>query len=176
MNPSNDGFTQALYPSEKATFSKSEEIPGQSRLFPLRKIQTKLKISSDFAIKSDREKLVSRNHCEIYTVVYEPGINHIYVRDRKSFNGTYVNKLLVGQGPDLCSGFLLQDGDIIEILPYWKFILHQENSPPSVELSKIQLAESRVRTLSKQLYDGQHSLDSFFRTNIRFQDDVSDKE
>ncbi|KAG6080879.1 hypothetical protein E4U15_003130 [Claviceps sp. LM218 group G6] len=146
---------------EKGTFSKSEEILGQSRLFPLRRIQTKLKISSDFAIKSDREKLVSRNHCEIYTVVYEPGINHIYVRDRKSFNGTYVNKLLVGQGPDLCSGFLLQDGDIIEILPYWKFILHQENSPPSVELSKIQLAESRFVMVVDESYKKQIYCDNY---------------
>ncbi|QPH12573.1 hypothetical protein C2857_004786 [Epichloe festucae Fl1] len=102
------------------------------------------KDSSDFAIKSDRESLVSRNHCEIYTVVYEKGINFVYVRDRKSFNGTYVNKMLVGKGPGLCSGFLLQDGDTIEILPYWKFILHQENSPPKIELSEIQLAESML--------------------------------
>lgn len=78
-------------------------------------------------------------------MVYEKGINFVYVRDRKSFNGTYVNNMLVGKGPGLCSGFLLQDGDTIEILPYWKFILHQENSPPKIELSDIQLAESRVR-------------------------------
>ncbi|KAG6032514.1 hypothetical protein E4U41_007217 [Claviceps citrina] len=93
--------------------------------------------------RDGRVTKVSRNHCEVYTVVYEHGINHIYVRDRKSFNGTYVNQMLVGKGPNLCSGFLLEDGDTIEILPYWKFILHQENSPPKVELSKIQLAESR---------------------------------
>ncbi|KAG6005458.1 hypothetical protein E4U21_007927 [Claviceps maximensis] len=113
-------------------------------LFSMHEIGPALRRFSDFAIKSDRESLVSRNHCEIYTVVYEPGINFIYVRDRKSFNGTYVNNMLVGKGPDVCSGYLLEDGDTIEILPYWKFILHQENSPPKVELSKIQSAESRL--------------------------------
>ncbi|KAG6005010.1 hypothetical protein E4U43_000637 [Claviceps pusilla] len=116
--------------------------------------------SNDFAIKSDRESLVSRNHCEIYTVVYEPGINFIYVRDRKSFNGTYVNSMLVGKGPDLCSGFLLEDGDTIQILPYWKFILHQENSPPKVELSKIQLVESRFVIIADESYKKQTFCDN----------------
>ncbi|KAG5981247.1 hypothetical protein E4U55_003140 [Claviceps digitariae] len=124
---------------------------------------------SDFAIKSDRESLVSRNHCEVYTVVYEPGINYIYVRDRKSFNGTYVNNMLVGKGPDLCSGFLLEDGDTIEILPYWKFILHQENSSPKVELSKIQLAESRLVIVADESYKKQifcDNCDTFLFTEL----------
>lgn len=137
---------------------------------------TILKKFSDFTIKSDRESLVSRNHCEIYTVVYEPGINHIYVRDRKSFNGTYVNNMLVGKGPDLCSGYLLEDGDTIEILPYWKFILHQDNSPPKIELSKIQLAESRVRVTTKTSALINTNIHSFFRTSTRFRGAVSDKE
>lgn len=99
---------------------------------------------SDFCISSDSESLVSRNHCEIYTVVYEPGVHHIYVRDRKSFNGTFVNDTLIGKAPDLTPGYLLEDGDEIGILPHWKFILHQEKSPPQIRMSDVQLAESRV--------------------------------
>ncbi|KAG8414993.1 hypothetical protein J3458_008880 [Metarhizium acridum] len=106
--------------------------------------ETRCLFRSDFSIRSDHESLVSRNHCEIYTVVYEPGINLVYVRDRKSFNGTFVNGILIGKGRDISSGYLLEDGDIIEILPYWKFTFHQENGPPRVKMNKIQLAESRL--------------------------------
>ncbi|KAG5950818.1 hypothetical protein E4U53_004344 [Claviceps sorghi] len=141
-------------------------------IFELRMISLReddiFKIGRDPA-SNDRESLVSRNHCEIYTVVYEPGINYIYVRDRKSFNGTYVNSVLVGKGPHLCSGFLLEDGDTIEILPYWRFILHQENSPPKVELSKIQLAESRFAIIAGESYKKQifcDNCDTFLFTEL----------
>jgi pSer/pThr/pTyr-binding forkhead associated (FHA) protein len=77
--------------------------------------------------------------------VYEPGVNFVYVRDRKSVNGTYVNGNLVGKGTNISPGYLLEDGDAIEILPYWKFTFHQENEPPRIDMSNIQLAESRVR-------------------------------
>jgi hypothetical protein len=73
---------------------------------------------STLAIDDDLEMMVSRNHCEIYVVVYEPTINHIYVRDRKSSNGTLVNGKAIGSGPDISPGYLLQHGDMIEIRPY----------------------------------------------------------
>lgn len=73
---------------------------------------------SSLAIDNDPDMLVSRNHCEIYVVVYEPTINHIYVRDRKSSNGTLVNGRLIGSGPEISPGYLLQHGDVIEIRPY----------------------------------------------------------
>ncbi|KID89255.1 Protein kinase-like domain protein [Metarhizium guizhouense ARSEF 977] len=99
--------------------------------------------SNNFSIHGDHESLISRNHCEIYTVVYEPGVNLVYVRDRKSFNGTFVNGILIGKGRDISSGYLLEDGDIVEILPYWKFMFRQDNGPPRVKMNKIQVAESR---------------------------------
>jgi predicted component of type VI protein secretion system len=73
---------------------------------------------STLAVDNDTDTSVSRNHCEIYTVVYEPTVNHIYVRDRKSSNGTFVNGQLIGSGPEISPGYLLQDGDVIEIRPY----------------------------------------------------------
>ena len=99
---------------------------------------------SDFAIDADSEYMVSRNHCELYTVVYEPGVTHVYVRDRKSFNGTYVNNMLVGVGPELSSGYLLQDGDVIELKPYWKFTFHEVRNATRHLLTDIQAAESKV--------------------------------
>jgi calcium/calmodulin-dependent protein kinase I len=100
--------------------------------------------SSDFAIDADSEYMVSRNHCELYTVVYEPGVTHVYVRDRKSFNGTYVNDMLVGIGPELSPGYLLQDGDVIEIKPYWKFTFHEVRNPTRHLLTDMQAVESKV--------------------------------
>ncbi|GKU03923.1 camk protein kinase [Fusarium langsethiae] len=68
--------------------------------------------TNSLAIDNDPDMLVSRNHCEIYVIVYEPTINHIYVRDRKSSNGTLVNGKLIGSGPDISPGYLLQHGDL----------------------------------------------------------------
>ncbi|KAH7326401.1 kinase-like domain-containing protein [Stachybotrys elegans] len=45
--------------------------------------------SNTFAIETDVDNMVSRNHCEFYVVEYEPSVHYVYVRDRKSFNGTF---------------------------------------------------------------------------------------
>ncbi|KAK2605995.1 hypothetical protein QQS21_003621 [Conoideocrella luteorostrata] len=131
--------------------------------------------SNDFSIQSDRESLVSRNHCEFYTVVYEPGLNYVYVRDRKSFNGTLVNDKMIGKGPGFSSGYLLEDGDVIKILPYWKFIFHQESSPPLGEMSIVQLAESQVRALTTPMFS-LTNLSSCLRISIRYQNAALEKE
>ncbi|KAM5358969.1 hypothetical protein ACJZ2D_014831 [Fusarium nematophilum] len=73
--------------------------------------------SNTLAVENDDEFMVSRNHCEVYVVVYEPTVNHVYVRDRKSCNGTFVNGQLIGSGPEISPGYLLQHGDVIEIQP-----------------------------------------------------------
>ncbi|KAK5989179.1 Meiosis-specific serine/threonine-protein kinase mek1-like protein [Cladobotryum mycophilum] len=100
--------------------------------------------SNTLPIETDEENMVSRNHCEIYVVVYEHSVNHIYVRDRKSFNGTYVNGNLVGIGPEMSSGYLLEDGDTIEIRPYWRFIVRQAWKPPEHPLTSLQKEECKV--------------------------------
>ena len=87
---------------------------------------------------------MSRNHCELYTVVYEPGATHVYVRDRKSINGTYVNRMLVGVGPQITPGYLLQDGDVIEIRPHWKFKFREIIKPIRRPLTDLQTEESKV--------------------------------
>ncbi|KAJ3496533.1 hypothetical protein NLG97_g2584 [Lecanicillium saksenae] len=108
-----------------------------------------LKIGRDerantFSIGQDGEYYVSRKHCEIYVVVYEPGISHVYVRDRKSCNGTYVNGLSIGNSHKMSSGYLLTDGDVIEIRPYWRFLFKQETLAPEESLNKLQLQEAKL--------------------------------
>lgn len=88
--------------------------------------------------------MVSRSHCEIYAVVYEPSIYHVYVRDRNSANGTFVNGKLVGAGPMISSGYLLEDGDEIEIRPNWKFIFQQGGIVLRHDLTSIQTEECSV--------------------------------
>ncbi|KAL6697645.1 kinase-like domain-containing protein [Trichoderma pleuroticola] len=100
--------------------------------------------ANSFSIQTDSESLVSRNHCEIYVIVYEASVNHVYVRDRKSVNGTFVNGRIIGVGPQISSGYLLQDGDSIEIRPHWKFIFYQPRTPPPRPLTAIQKDECRV--------------------------------
>lgn len=104
-------------------------------------------MGSNFVIEADSDNTVSRNHCELYAVVYESGATHVYVRDRKSINGTYVNNLLVGVGPDMSSGYLLQDGDVIEIRPHWMFKFRESSKPNRHPLTGLQTEESRVSDL-----------------------------
>ncbi|CAH0022926.1 unnamed protein product [Clonostachys rhizophaga] len=99
--------------------------------------------SNTFSIDSDPEFTVSRNHCEIYVVVYETSINHVYVRDRKSINGTYVNGTLIGVGPNVTPGYLLDEGDEIELRPYWKFKLFQTDHPRRHEFTRVQSEECK---------------------------------
>ncbi|KAF4957633.1 hypothetical protein FGADI_2995 [Fusarium gaditjirri] len=87
-----------------------------SELFPVWEREI-FKIGRDprantLAVDNDLDVAVSRNHCEVYVVVYEPTINHVYVRDRKSSNGTFVNGQLIGSGPDISPGYLVQNGDL----------------------------------------------------------------
>ncbi|KAF4334199.1 CAMK kinase [Fusarium beomiforme] len=79
--------------------------------------------ANTLAVDNDLDVAVSRNHCEVYVVVYEPTINHIYVRDRKSSNGTFVNGRLIGTGPD---------------------IIVQDQPPPRHELTALQLEECKL--------------------------------
>ncbi|KAH7001996.1 kinase-like domain-containing protein [Ilyonectria destructans] len=100
--------------------------------------------SNTLTVDNDPDYSVSRNHCEVYVITYEPTINYIYVRDRKSSNGTYVNGDLIGIGPRISPGYLLQDGDSIEIRPYWTFVVVQERPPPRHDLDSLQLEESKL--------------------------------
>lgn len=99
---------------------------------------------STLAIDNDPDCMVSRNHCEFYVVMYEPTINHIFVRDRKSCNGTWVNGHLIGSVPKISPGYLLRDGDVVEIRPFWKFVVAQDHSPPRTELTSLQSRECEV--------------------------------
>ncbi|KGQ07621.1 Meiosis-specific serine/threonine-protein kinase me k1 [Beauveria bassiana D1-5] len=101
-------------------------------------------LANSFLIGQDAENYVSRKHCEVYVVLYELGISHVYVRDRKSCNGTFVNGLCIGDSHRMSPGYLLTDGDIIEIRPYWQFLFKQETLVPEESLNKLQMQESQL--------------------------------
>lgn len=123
---------------------------------------------SSLGLSQDQENLVSRNHCEIYAVKYDSGVHHIYARDRGSCNGTFVNGMKIGNGPGNPSGYLLQHGDEVQILPHWRFTLSQPDSPPPHELTKLQKEECKVKAFSRildtrwltylQLFEDKYSL------------------
>ncbi|EGX90857.1 serine/threonine protein kinase, putative [Cordyceps militaris CM01] len=118
--------------------------------------KTILKIGRDeransFSIGRDAENYVSRKHCEVYVVLYELGISHVYVRDRKSCNGTYVNGLCIGDSSQTSSGYLLADGDVVEIRPFWQFLFKQKTLAPEEPLNKLQMQES-------QLFEGKYTI------------------
>ena len=85
-------------------------------------------LGSRHAIKDDR---VSKQHFRIYSILYEANSPQfpalIYCEDLESSNGTYVNDVLVGKITQERVGYLLSDGDVVEIRPHWRFRFHQTN-------------------------------------------------
>ena len=53
----------------------------------------------------------------------------VYCEDQISMNGTYVNGVLIGNEKQAEKNgktpYLLTDGDVIQIRPFWKFKFHQ---------------------------------------------------
>lgn len=76
--------------------------------------------------------------------MYEPGLHHVYVRDRKSVNGTYVNGISIRATSGIATGYLLQHGDIVEIRPHWAFHLSQVEGLLVKPRSCLQEAEIEV--------------------------------
>ncbi|TLS22612.1 uncharacterized protein PpBr36_05969 [Pyricularia pennisetigena] len=72
---------------------------------------------------------VSRKHLEFYVITFDDGPDHrpmVYVRDRQSTNGTFVNGHLIGQGALKTPGRLLSNHDSVTIEPYWRFTIDQD--------------------------------------------------
>ena len=70
----------------------------------------------------------------------------VYVRDWRSVHGTVVNDTLIGsRAQGNTPGFLLSDGDIIRIKPYWSFTIRLEYTPkPNNRLTPTQKKEAEV--------------------------------
>lgn len=87
-----------------------------------------LKPCSRYSIVDDR---ISKRHFRIYSIIYDANSLDfpplIYCEDLESSNGTYVNGVLIGKITQERVGYLLCDGDVVEIRPLWKFRFHQMN-------------------------------------------------
>jgi hypothetical protein len=73
---------------------------------------------------------VSKRHFRIYSVIYEKAKHDefpplVYCEDLESTNGTYVNDSCIGMLGIERVGHLLNDGDVVEIKPSWRFKFHQ---------------------------------------------------
>lgn len=71
----------------------------------------------------------------------------VYVRDRQSSNGTFVNGKLVGKGPLVTPGYLLKKGDVVTVgnEPKAKFSFEVDMDPITTQtLTPLQLEEAKV--------------------------------
>lgn len=99
------------------------------------------------------DNLVSKQHFRIYSIIYEKlGENEeqkfpplIYCEDLESTNGTYVNDVCIGILSQERVGHLLNDGDIIEIKPKWRFRFHQPIHQPEFRTTE-QFLDLEVRS------------------------------
>ncbi|PFH60566.1 hypothetical protein XA68_10771 [Ophiocordyceps unilateralis] len=103
--------------------------------------------------------VVSRRHCEIYVVVYDEFDSNVYVRDRNTRNGTFVNNVRIGTGPGISPSHLLQDGDVIDIHPNWTMTYYDRQIPQSNARTSIQemehgLFEKKYRVSQRCLGQG----------------------
>ncbi|RCI15990.1 hypothetical protein L249_2991 [Ophiocordyceps polyrhachis-furcata BCC 54312] len=88
--------------------------------------------------------LVSRKHCEVYVVVYDEFNSSVYVRDRNTRNGTFVNNVRIATGSGISPSHLLQDGDMIEIHPNWSMTFHDRKDFKSTSTTEIQDKECKL--------------------------------
>jgi hypothetical protein len=93
---------------------------------------------------------ISKAHFEIYSVVYEEDNTEyqplIYVRDRQSLSGTSVNGRIIGsKAHGVTPGYLLSQGDIINIKPFWEFFVTlQDQDGWKFPLNQVQHIETQV--------------------------------
>ncbi|PHH84490.1 hypothetical protein CDD83_1858 [Cordyceps sp. RAO-2017] len=100
---------------------------------------------SRVCIEDDADNVVSREHCEVYVVVYDESNSHVYVRDRRSSNGTFVNGVRIGTVESGTSaGYLLEHGDMIEIRPFWTLTFCENRRPKLHRLTNVQETESKL--------------------------------
>ncbi|KAH6684114.1 kinase-like domain-containing protein [Halenospora varia] len=97
-------------------------------IYPGKEIRIGRDSKCDHAIEDIR---VSKQHFRIYSIVYEEGTTTdipplIYCEDLESSNGTYINGVLHGIIGRERIGYLLSDGDLIEIRPFWTCQFHQQ--------------------------------------------------
>ncbi|KAK0711036.1 kinase-like domain-containing protein [Lasiosphaeris hirsuta] len=110
---------------------------------------------------------VLRNHSEFYSIIVDEESKHsplVFVRDRQSLNGTYVNDRLVGKGPNVSPAFLLQNGDIVTIAPHVMFRFTQlAKRELSFGLShrqrkELKLFEDKFVVTDRTIGDGAHAV------------------
>ena len=105
----------------------------------------------------DKLRIVSKKHFRIYSIVYEKHRDDvqalIYCEDLESTNGTYVNNILIGKIHQEKIGYLLNDGDVIEVRPKWKFRLHQKEKHsylPCHQRTEIRVGREHKNTIVLQ--------------------------
>lgn len=94
--------------------------------------------------------MVSKQHFRIYNIIYEDEHDPnnpplIYCEDLESVNGTWVNDTLIGMFGTPRKGYLLGDGDLIQIKPHWAFRFHQNFSKIHTVFDDVQEAEMQAR-------------------------------
>lgn len=92
---------------------------------------------------------VSREHFEVYSILYDDAPAQppmVYVRDRQSLQGTYVNGRCIGSKVEgRTPGYLLNSKDVISIAPYWEFRIKLLEIPSTQwSFKPIQAAEIHV--------------------------------
>ncbi|KAL1907719.1 hypothetical protein Sste5344_006550 [Sporothrix stenoceras] len=98
-------------------------------------------------------KAVSAVHCEIYSVLFDLSSNYrplIYVRDCQSNSGTFVNGQLVGKGPLVTVGRVLEKDDIITVGPCSLRLCDYDDHDEKPTLSLLQQKEAL--TLTEQFH------------------------
>jgi len=110
---------------------------------------------------------VSKNHFRLYSVVYDPtNLNEIqpliYCEDLESTNGTYINNECIGICGVENRAHLLDDGDIIEIKPFWKYRFCQLYGPT---INPVQSRQGDLQVLHTPL-----ELHSFLTAFKHFED------
>ncbi|POS85115.1 hypothetical protein EPUL_002782 [Erysiphe pulchra] len=146
-------------------------ICNQQKKFPRKKIS--IYTGKDVLVGRDATKCecyinddyISKLHFRIYSVIYEQNKKSnlqplIYCEDLESTNGTYVNDNCIGRIGHERIGYLLSNGDQIELRPRWHFRFYQPSHQSMVldkkKLEELQVCEDRFSVSDRVLGKGHY--------------------
>ncbi|KAK0623013.1 hypothetical protein B0T14DRAFT_564418 [Immersiella caudata] len=111
---------------------------------------------------------ISRNHLESYSITVDQESRHgplIFVRDRRSNSGTYVNDRLIGNASKVSPGRLLDNGDVVTIsrpaITRLRFIQGPESSPSrlnNLQRRESELFKDKYEISNRTIGDGAHAV------------------
>ncbi|CAG8984035.1 hypothetical protein HYALB_00002976 [Hymenoscyphus albidus] len=124
---------------------------------------------------------VSKLHFRIYSVIYNTELDSeiaplFYCEDLNSSNGTYVNGNNIAIQCRESMGWLIKDGDIINIRPYWQFTFSQYNATRTEDTVVLEKEKEDMEWFQKQFVVSERVLGKGCYAPVYLAEDIQERK